>query len=210
MWVFGLCDPCNNLASRYDAAYGDFATITARFMTSAGRRLARSSYELPAVALAPGLVARSVLYGMFAIAPRLRIIVPQFARALLRNDGDIQWPSQLRLRLALTRPPLARLAGHVLSQRVLGYRTGYHAHGEIYFPPFAWVLNPSDGGQTMDEVGWADASEWIRYGGDRTAVDLRHLVSRLPIVRHPQHASDEWMHFMSDEITPLLDGYIPA
>src|SRR5689334_3450657 len=65
MWVYGHCGDCNTIASKYD---GDYAAMCRAMVDGyAGTR-----YFPPAVPISPGAVARSVLMGMFALAPHLR------------------------------------------------------------------------------------------------------------------------------------------
>lgn len=87
MWVRGLCDECNNRAgSLYDLAYADFADQVELLSTPLARSLAVVQGEPPSVRFAPGLVVRSVLYGMFAINLRLRHLFPELARDLLEES----------------------------------------------------------------------------------------------------------------------------
>src|ERR1700754_5181538 len=83
MWVRGLCAECNNLAGRkYDLAYADFASQVAMMSTSIARAMQIIPGEPPGVHFAPQLVAKCILFGMFGIHPRLRLIFPEMARDL--------------------------------------------------------------------------------------------------------------------------------
>jgi hypothetical protein len=76
--VYGLCEDCNNLTSaRADPAYADFHDQVTRLRRSM-RHLLVDHNGLPA-RLFPGLVARSVLAGMFAINDRLQEHYPDLA-----------------------------------------------------------------------------------------------------------------------------------
>jgi hypothetical protein len=67
------------------------------------------------------------------------------------------------------------------------------------------------GESVLDRQGWASADEWLQYGPDVVNVDLRNLVRRLPVVAHPLSGRrDDWIQLMSDKITPILEGVIPA
>lgn len=208
LWVRGLCGPCNSLAGgRYDRAYADFARRCLPY-AGAGRRLSVRSGDAPAVTLAPGLVARAVLYGMHAVSPALRRSFPRLASSLAAGDAAVRLPDGVGLRLALTPWPTARIAGPIHAYRVLESRLSYVTHAEVFFPPFAWALTtPTDERSVFDAQGWADARDWPLYSADRTAVDLRHLVGALPLVRHPLHTDrDNWLELTSDKVTPLVEG----
>lgn len=80
--MYALCSDCNNLTSaRADPAYIDFHKQVATVRAPAARRVLIEPSSLP-VSVAPGLVARSVLIGMFAINDRLQESFPALARGL--------------------------------------------------------------------------------------------------------------------------------
>lgn len=207
MWVRGLCGACNSMAGgRYDRAYADFALALRPWVSGSARRLAAGS-EVPAVRLAPGLVTKSVLYGMHAISPNLRTKFPQLAVDLLAHEQRIRLPVGLRLRVGLYAHHEARLAGPIHSVRLLGRSEVYGTHAEVYFPPLAWVLSYDDPGMVFDTEGWASADEWPLYADDVTRTDLRDLTRTFPTVMHPPSRSPlDWIHLYSDEITPMLLG----
>lgn len=218
MWVRGLCARCNSLAgARFDGAYADFADrleIHARVIERIG--LLRP-WEPPPVGLAPGLVARSILIGMFAISPNLRIIFPELAGDLCANRPHIRMPQGATLRYALYADRTARLAGPIGAHRVLTVREDFDTFAEVFFRPLAWVLAPTQGtnevigSSILDRQGWPRADEWPLYGPDVERTDLRNLARSIPIVRHPMAGRrDEWIEMMADEITPVLEGEIPA
>jgi hypothetical protein len=90
--------------------------------------------DVPAVPIAPGLVARSVFIGMQAIDPRLRTSFPQLAMDLVSGREQIGLPVGLRLRAAMYLSREARLAGPIHSYRVLTRSEAYPSQAEIYFP----------------------------------------------------------------------------
>lgn len=209
MWVRTQCLDCNQRAgSRYDAAYADFSTQLRRCLGRARVLLADPS-STPPVWFAPGLVSRSILFGLLAVSPHVRVLHPRFAGALAAHDPDLRLPDGLRLRFALTTDTRARLAGPMMMQRVLGHRTGYYSSAEVYFPPLAWSLASDDIDELFDEEGWGDASDWPRYHEHRDHVDLRNLVRRLPVVAHPLRLSNDWIQLFSDRITPVLEADVP-
>lgn len=216
VWVRGLCEKCNSLAgARYDSAYGDFVQRIRSYGRLSGRFHLPEPWSPPAVSVAPGRVARSVMFGMFAISPHLRELFPELAADLSAGRAHITIPDKLSLRYAMYPDRVARLTGPVYSQRVLGRREHYRTFAEIFFPPLAWVLTSGDhlspGGaeSILDLQGWAEATTWLRYGDDVTSTDLRNLCRRLPVVTHPLSDPSEWLEMFSDEITPILEGIVP-
>jgi hypothetical protein len=90
---------------------------------------------------------------------------------------------------------------------------------EVYFRPLARALTPSDRGfdehmgeSVFDHIGWATVDDWLQYGEDVTAADLRDLCRcGVPYVRHPLagHEQDNWVQLFSDTITAIIEGEIP-
>lgn len=188
MWVRGLCADCNGRAGRnYDLPYADFAHAVMRFLRMTSRNFWVSSGDVPAVPVAPGLVVRSVLYGMFAVHPRLRLIFPELAGDLVVDRPLPRWPDQVQLRVAVSSGRGCLLSSGVFMASVVGPTAGqqHFTFAEIVFPPFAWALVPTDTGAQVS-ASWADASEWVRYGPDRNRVDLRDLTRVLPGWKHPR------------------------
>lgn len=217
MWIRGLCEDCNNQAgSHYDVAYADFASQVGRLSSPLARHLAVVPGEAPAVRFAPGLVARAVVFGMFAVNPRLRILFPNLAADLMAEmkhghtgAGPVRWPDKLRLKVGRTHPVFPNtgvISSGVWAMRVETERVVHGTFGDIVWPPLTWSLVPvldsteSDGLGPPITMQLADASDWIHYGPDRTAVDLRHLVRALPAMLHPMLArTDDWIELMSND-----------
>ena len=214
MLVRGLCEPCNQLAGRmYDQAYADFARDVRRLTTAAARQFAVVPGEAPGIQFAPGLIARCVMFGMFAINPRLRTIVPGLADDLLHEDppgsGPIRWPDQLTLRAGRVHPYRRRtavLSSGIFSMRVLTERVTHFSFGDIVFDPLVWSLVPPVGGPERAQLGPAiteqltDASDWIHFGPDRTSVDLRSLTRTFPALMHPAFTDrDDWVELHGSE-----------
>lgn len=194
--VFGLCEPCNNLTSGMaDPAYIDFHRQVSRYWSPTIRRLLIEPTAVPA-RLAPGLVARSVLIGMFAINERLHEHFPDLAHGLRDGDPDLRLPESLRLRVALAEGPRSRIGGAVGYMRVARRRETYMPFADMWFPPLAWCLissrsgDPSLGPDITTE--WGDATAWVRFAAE-TIVDLRNLVGALPIAPPPMFGSDDWV-----------------
>ena len=211
LWVRGLCRACNTLAgSDCDPAYADFAQRMLAYQRTSAV-LGIPGRNVPALNVAPALVARSVLFGMFAINTNLREIAPELAIALLENHPSATLPAGIRLRVARISGRRARVTGAYWAQRVLTRPQRYWVFGEISFPPFAWALAVDEPGMIFDEDGWADASDWSTLPPTPSTVDLRSLVSTFPPVRHPllgEH--DEWIEMLSDQICPIVEATLPA
>lgn len=216
MYVYGLCARCNSRAgSDYDGAYARFAREVGLFLRPEIRAILVDRDAMPAVTLAPGLVARSVLCAMHALNPRLREKHPDLARSLLCGDSEVILPSDLRLWLALTEERTARIAGPVHSIRPFDMRESYAVIAEIFFRPLAWVLASErpipPAPQLMQTQGWAEVSDWLGMGSERSSVDLRNLCRRLPRVTHPTHgdSGEDWLQLLAESITPIQVGFLP-
>lgn len=216
LFIESLCRDCNSWAgARYDGAYSDFAHRLEFATNSAALFLPR---DVPPVSLAPGLVSRSILIGLMAVNPRIRVNYPMLADQLLDEDPEIRLPGGLELRMALTAQRTARLAAAPSIMKVLDRRLFHLALAEVWFRPLAWALVPTPGHtpelgpDLVVAHGWTDATDWLRYSTARTSVDLRNIVKSLPLVRHPRADPidrDNWVEMLSDE-APLLEGYLPA
>jgi len=215
LWLRTICAPCNGLASRYDDAYGDLANRVSRIarLNQRGFAQPRHSGGVPAVHVAPGRVARSVLHGMVALAPSMHLLHGEFLSGLLKDGPQICLPPGLQLRVARVAKPLCRIASAYSMLQVLGQRQIYDVFAEIYFPPFIWVLcsKPPDAlGQSLIELErWGDATDWIRYTSAATRSDLRDVLHRLPDTVHPiQRNRQHWIELSSPDQTYLLEGLI--
>lgn len=213
LWVRGLCVSCNNLCGQhYDVAYADFAARVEQMTGESARRLLNGAVATgsPAVYFAPGLVSRCVMFGMFAINPRLRVLYPDLAddlRTLGHLDPTaIRWPDRLELRVGLFSrrdPPHALLSSGVWSMRVLGRRERHSSFGDVIFPPLMWCLVPTPEWRETSQLGpevtrvLADASDWVHYRGTRTHVDLRNLTNKFTTMTHPGLGrNDAWVELM--------------
>lgn len=220
LWVRGLCTDCNHMSGRlYDAAYADFANQVRKLTNPFARSLRPYLNDPPPATLAPGLVARCVLVGMFAVHPRLRLIFPDLAADVHMSPtlgASVRWPGNLSLLLGTTPTPLsdrALLSSGVWYMRVLKQRVAHSAFADIYFPPFSWSLLPTDllhdsrQHPTEVTVGLTDASDWVRYGPHCTSVDLRFLTNRLSDFVHPAFVRDgSWIELMGSDSGPDRDA----
>lgn len=221
MWLRGLCRDCNGLAgAHYDRAYGDFTTALHTYARALSLLHLPRPAPAPPVRLAPGRVARSILIGMFATTPHLRVMFPDLADDLRGRRDHITMPDGATLRMALYPFRATRVASMLNGVKVLGVRQHYDVFSEVYFRPLAWALTPSDrwypesmGESAFDNPRWAVVNDWLQYSDDVTAADLRDLCrGGVPRVKHPLLGGDqdEWMQFFNDQVTALFEGEVPA
>jgi len=199
LWVRGLCSSCNSDAGgTCDTAYVAFANEMRPFVHN-GQLYVPSRRDVPAKAVAPGLVARSVMFNMFALWLRLREFAPELAAGLHAQEHPLRLPPQYRLRVAAYRgrPVVESLtfAAHVMRMT----DAPYNVVGAFYFEPFAWALTHEDD-VLLDRLGWGDATDWIRYNPDATRLDLRNVLDRFPLTDRPADMfGDSAMEMSSDE-----------
>lgn len=209
--VYGLCQDCNGLQARYEAAYGEFAQALYPCWIRGDLSIPNGRIELPSQEIAPGAIARSVAIGMFGLNAKLRELYPQLADSLCQRLDSIQLPRDIQLRLALARGTTARITGPVLGHGLLS-GVGFSTMAQIYFPPLAWQF--ADDGppvvlqkpSLLDRQGWADVSDWISYAPtDRR--DLHSLGRSLPAVVHPtrdRERANDWTEVLANDLTFIL------
>ncbi|GGM20114.1 hypothetical protein GCM10010129_75560 [Streptomyces fumigatiscleroticus] len=150
----------------------------------------------------------------------LRVMFPGLAADLRERRDHIAMPDGATLRMALYPFAGTRLASMFNGYRVLTRIQHYDVFSEVYFRPLAWALTPSGRGydaamgeSVFDNPRWAIVDDWLEYGDDVTAADLRDLCRQgVPRVRHPLLGGDqdEWVQFFSDHVTAIFEGEIPA
>lgn len=195
LYVYGLCESCNNLGSRYEDAYKELVEI----LKPTRRRLLWVDYtakqeDLPTATFDPGSVARAIVIGAFGIAPTLRDRFPDLAASLVEQRDILVVPDELRLRLGLARGTAARIGGMTGGFFFAGPWSNHGPDGtpesvmpfaEVFFPPLAWMLT-DDRQPLLDRMGWGDAMQWLHSRpGQRE--DLHSTVPTLPYVSHPSH-----------------------
>ncbi|WP_098897496.1 hypothetical protein [Streptomyces sp. st77] len=219
MWLRGLCQECNSLAGEnYDAAYGDFVARLTRYFAASKHLFLPAADPAPPVLVAPGRVARSVLFGMFATTPHLRTMFPGLADDLRQRSPHIAMPDGATLRMALYPSRSTRLASMAYGMRVLTRRQHYNVFSEIWFRPLAWTLSPNDDRLDSAELGesaissWPVVDQWLQYGDDVTALDLRDLCPRrIPTIDHPmREGPGEWVEMFQNDTAAFIEGHIPA
>lgn len=201
---FGLCSGCNSgVQAGWDPAYCEMARALSAFVLGSPLLLPRGPLTMPADRVQPGAVARSVLVGALALNPRLRVVNPETATALLEGHDSVPLPPTLRLGLALTLGPIARVTGSIAGYqmfrpKVRGQNIGMMSLAQIYFPPLAWQLADADRSVLFAHEGWVDVSDWLNRDPS-IAVPLNRLVPRLPVV-HPHRVSngDDWVELLGD------------
>ena len=215
LWLRTLCQQCNRLASLYDDAYRDFAVSVSRHtrMTATSWLLPTTASGVPAVHIAPGRVARSVILAMVALAPSMNIIRSSFLDEMHQDGDGLCLPPGMELRIARVAHRECRISSAYSMMRVLGARQNYDVFAEICFFPFLWALcTPAQatlGPSLVDQEAWGDATDWIRYGRTVERADLRSLLKSLPLTTHPTLRNrDEWVELSSKDASYVLEGFI--
>jgi hypothetical protein len=205
---FRLCVRCNGFQAQYDDEYGRFAKSLWPIASNA--LILPSPIQLPAVLIRPGSIARSVLIGSFALNPVLREMHPALA-ANLRDGTDAAIPEPLRLSLALTRGPVARVTGsiggfHLFRPKVNNRNLGFMTLAQIYFPPLAWQLADADESELIRQEGWADVTHWLTLDPSQLE-SLPTLVASLPVVKaHRVQNDDDWTELLADEACFMIES----
>jgi hypothetical protein len=214
MYVFGLCESCNGLASKWDAAYCELAWALEGLWPRDLRTQMPRTVSLPAVDIRPGTVARSLLIGMCAINPNIRTTHPALPAALL-GGGPATLPSDMRLRVALCRSNRARISGAIsglvfagpYAQPLIdGKPPGVAYDAAVHFPPLAWALTRNEK-SILDRQGYGDASTWLTYDPN-DVVNLAALLPELPYADYPQHdpaLGPYWSEVLSDQISEIVE-----
>ncbi|MEJ5913126.1 hypothetical protein [Pseudokineococcus sp. 1T1Z-3] len=207
--VYGLCAECNRSTSDGpDRAYIDFH-FSVMLATAPKVRQLLIEPKVPPVAVAPRLVAHSVLAGMFALNDTLQERFPDLATGLRQDSNDLRLPDGLELRLALTSSELSRIGGPVGYAQVLQRRRWHMPLAEVWFPPLAWCLcstthrSASLGPELSEE--WCDVSAWPRHGRE-LVTDLRNVSSSLPAAAFPRLGAGDWVILTGDNAMTVLEG----
>jgi len=187
IWCQGLCGSCNSLAG--GNGDDDYCTLV--------RAIRRAHLVLPGLRGAPTAspfrpagAARSMLYGCFGFAPKLRELYPEFAEdLLLKLPHEFDLPDDLILRLAATDDQQALVTGGVAVVGVLppAQTTMYFA--SAFFRPLAWGLVPAD--EPGEAGAWLDVSAWTASSEQRMVSEM--VPPRLLRVDVPHVGSHGWM-----------------
>jgi hypothetical protein len=220
LYVYGLCPSCNNLQSRFDAAYGELAGAVRPLWIRDARIRTAGKLPLPGDEIRPGAVARSMLIGFLGLSPQLRVNFPDLPLQLLAGAPAVILPMKLRLRLALARGTMARLTGSIVGFISVDHppdedAVGIANVGQVYFPPLAWQLAPPEPSallrkpskSLLDQQGWADVTSWALHDPDER-IALSTLCPALPAVVHPKHhpaQAEWWVEVLSSQITEIIE-----
>jgi hypothetical protein len=90
--------------------------------------------------------------------------------------------------------------------RVLTERVVHGSFGDIVWPPLTWSLVATDIDSERHGLGpqitkrLEDVSDWVKYGPDRTSVDLRNVIRTLPAMLHPLLVrTDDWVEMLTSD-----------
>lgn len=197
LYVYGLCGECNSLQGLYDSSYKYFAEHARGLWARTWRLHLPERMRIPDGEIEPGSVIRSILIGMFAINQNLRHMHEPIASEILERADSVTVPDDLKIRLALMRGNHARLAGPTVGSFLFGKEArlniGLRTLGQVYFPPFAWLLEDTSQteckafwGSLPDYQLWANVSRWAQYHPSQR-VAVRSICPPLPSVSHPVH-----------------------
>jgi hypothetical protein len=209
---FGLCHDCNSgVQGKWDPAYGDMAKALSPFALGSRLTLPTGPLATPSHEVQPGAVARSVLVGAFALNPQMRVIDPDAAAALIEGRAEVRLRSTLRLGLALTLGPVARVTGsiagyYMFRPKVGDQNVGMMSLAQIYFPPMAWQIADAEHSVLFRSEGWVDVTNWLAYDAD-VVKPLSELVPKLPIVQpHRVNNDDDWVELLGDETCFIVES----
>ncbi len=179
-----LCGGCNNLSGRlYDLAFGQlWHRLAKRLLVDGGMPPYGGPYTMTENQVDPGAFVRSVLAGMMALNPVLRVDFPELQRAVL-EQLPVAPPPDLYLLLALNPDLNLRAAGGKLVRQPTLYGRPLKevvSLAEICWAPLYMVLTDQSG-----RAEWPSAQpilEWLLDAPEqRRTVDLL-----LPVLRPEQ------------------------
>jgi hypothetical protein len=209
-----LCENCNNLQSKYDTAYANFAKSILPWWATSSLQLIR--VEPPHIALQAGAVARSVLISMFGLNPRLKARYPDTASALISESSISNMPSDARLHLALARGLKAQVTGYrQIHVTLANHQLKVESLAQVYFPPLAWIL-VDKAKSSPNFGGWVDVSSWLAFQPTTRDYLDRLLPQPISIVYLPEEdpfrtgdfvsmSLEGWTeHFECDDVGPGL------
>ena len=161
IWCRGLDRDCNSLAGHNGDA--DYCLLVGA-LRSAELALPGISGGPVGTQFRPAGVARSILYGAFALAPTLRVRHPSLADDLrIALPHLFVLPSELSLRIAKVNGGEALAAGGLAAVGIVPPAVTTMFDAFVFFPPLAWALvSPYAPGQTHN---WFDISAWTNTPG---------------------------------------------
>jgi hypothetical protein len=217
---FGLCSTCNGvIQGQWDRHYGELAKALWPFAVGTSLTLPGGNLAMSDMEIRPGAVARCVMAGAFALNPKLQDVHPALATELLTGTSTITMPAPLRLLMAITTGPFARVTGsiggwYMFRPKVGGKNLGIMSLAQIYFPPLAWQIADLDESILLQKERWQDVSDWLEMQPD-ASVSLSSLVPKLPTVTHPAQrpgGREDWVELLGDEACFIVesDNAIPS
>ena len=152
----------------------------------------------------PGGAVRSMLYGAFSFAPRLREFYEDLANDLLTDkDTPFTLPSELSLRLAATSSNEALVMGSVAAIGILPPARTTIFVAACFFRPLAWALVHSD--ELGDTAHWLDISDWTNT---TTEAKASALIPDLPSVDVPLIDDHGWV--FTGELETIYRGTLKS
>ena len=179
-----LCVTCNNDAGkRYDQGFGTLWNLLAsRFLVNNEMPPEGGPHPLSVGGIDPGAVVRSVLSGMMALNPALRVQFPVLQRAVQRNLR-VKTPDHLHLLLGLHSDEFLRVSGGGAERQELrGGRLvrSTFVHAEIDWSPLYLVLTDPTGREY-----WKTAQDILPWLAD-VAGQQREVNLLLPVLTNRQ------------------------
>ncbi len=209
IWFRGLCGTCNSAAGHFDDAYGAFVKLLpVPDEVHQDLWLPGNKVDVLNGPIRPGAIARSILFGAFALNPLLRTAIPAIASNLL-NDKPIHLASHCqRLSIANAVGSACRVHGLVsyldpYGQQVHGKAPSTISSAAVHLRPLAWMLDTDDSYGLPDTQGWINISSWLLADPDEV-LPAPLAVPRLPPV--DLEMADSWILGVSDEATLMVEG----
>lgn len=197
----GLCRDCNSHAGRFDDAYGDLVDLLPR-PDEAYSELVLPGWQ-PRIhfgTIRAGAIARSMMFGAFALNPTLRELVPEVADALIHGDPIDLGRHDRRLMIANGTGERCRVHGGMLyvlmaGPRINGQLLRWYADAGAHLRPLSWMLGSTEVG-VPDIENWLDVSDWLLLNSNHEQIS-RTRVPSLPAVDLPN--SEMWGLMTSDK-----------
>jgi hypothetical protein len=158
-WRWLLCESCNGIAGRYDE---EFLLWWRTFVVEWPKIETRRAFDVRQGRLRgkPGAFVRSVLAGMFAMNPTLRVRYPVVAQAILTGSA-VEAPEEMRLLLRLYRGKRRYVVGMMGVPTIAQNSSAslLEVEGEWAWPPFHLVLTNSIGAAALPNA--MEIMEWL-------------------------------------------------
>lgn len=209
IWFRGLCRTCNSTAGHFDDAYGEFVKLLPTPDEIHQRLwLPGNKVEVRDGQIRPGAIARSMMFGAFALNPKLRTLKPGIASDLLHNRPIEVASHGLRLSIANAVGEACRVHGAVAyldpeGRRIKGKAPTTMALAAVHLRPLAWMLDTDDLYGLPDVQRWLDISSWL-LADPTEVIAAARAVRRLPPV--DLETADSWVLGLADDANIMVDG----